>query len=58
MNMNKQVRMYQEYVSPSCTVVGLSSEGVLCGSVESTIDSFDQGPLPSYGSGLEDNGWY
>ena len=56
--MNKQVRMYQEYVSPSCTVVGLSSEGVLCGSVESTIDPFDQGPLPSYGSGLEDNGWY
>ena len=59
--MNRKTFLKEsEYHSPLCTPVDLSLEGVLCGSFgnEGFNGMGEDGSAPSYGSGVENNGWY
>lgn len=49
-----------DYMSPVCTPVEISSEGILCESFrnESFKGMGENDSAPSYGTGLTDNGWY
>ena len=49
-----------DYCSPLCTPIDFSLEGVLCGSFgnEGFNGIWEDDSAPSYGDGLDDNGWY
>ena len=50
----------QKYIAPVCTELETHAEGVLCSSVSFTNESFVVGDdnAATYGTGLENNGWY
>ena len=50
----------QKYMTPVCTNLEALSEGVLCSSVSFTNEKFVEGDdnAMTYGTGLENNGWY
>ena len=54
--MKKQAEVY---TAPMCTVIRISSEGILCGSFgsEGFKGMGENGTAPTYGDGLENNGW-
>ena len=56
----KLIKKGAEYKSPVCTLTDLPIEGVLCGSFgnEGFNGMGEDGSAPSYGNGVEDNGWY
>jgi len=58
--MNTRTILGVDYESPVCTPVEVFSEGVLCESFgnESFKGMGDNDSAPSYGSGVENNGWY
>ena len=50
----------QKYIAPVCIELETLSEGVLCSSISFTNESFVKGEdnAATYGTGLENNGWY
>lgn len=47
------------YTAPMCTIMRISSEGILCGSFgsEGFKGMGEDDSAPTYGAGLENNGW-
>jgi len=56
----KTIKGEAVYESPVCAPVEVFSEGVLCESFgnESFKGMGENDTAPSYGSGVENNGWY